>query len=102
PAVREGDVIDVSSLDSVPRPTRAFSLLYPPLARQQKVSATVIVSALIDIDGTVSDVKVLRGEARFGFNDAAIRAMRSARFTSPMKDGRRVRTWLPQTFDFKP
>jgi TonB family protein len=102
PAVREGDVIDVSALDVVPRPTRPLSLNYPPLARQQKVSATVIVSAFIDEEGRVTEVKVLRGETRYGINDAAIRAMRSARFTSPMKDGKRVKTWLPQTFDFKP
>lgn len=101
-AVREGDVIDVSSLDVVPRPTRPMQLNYPPLARQQKVSATVIVSAFIDENGRVVEVKVLRGETRFGINDAAVRAMRGAHFTSPMKDGKRVKTWLPQTFDFKP
>lgn len=102
PAVREGDVIDVSALDSVPRPTRPLSLGYPQLARQQRISATVIVSAFVDEDGRVTDVKVLRGEPRYGINDAAVRAMRSAHFTPPMKDGKRVKTWLPQTFDFKP
>jgi TonB family protein len=101
-AVREGDVIDVSSLDVLPRPVRAMSVQYPPLARAQKVTATVIVSAFVNEDGHVTDVKVLRGESRFGINDAAVRAMRSARFSSPMKDGKRVKTWLPQTFDFKP
>jgi TonB family protein len=101
-AVREGDVIDVSSLDALPRPTRPLNLQYPQLARNQKVSATVIVSALVDENGRVTDVKVLRGEPRYGINDAATRAMRSAQFSAPMKDGKRVKTWLPQTFDFKP
>jgi TonB family protein len=101
-AVREGDIIDVSALDVLPRPVRAMSVQYPPLARAQKVTAMVIVSAFINEDGHVTDVKVLRGESRFGINDAAVRAMRAARFSSPMKDGKRVKTWLPQTFDFKP
>jgi hypothetical protein len=27
--------------------------------------------------------------------------MKATRFSSPMKDGKRVRTWIPQSFDFK-
>jgi hypothetical protein len=44
---------------------------------------------------------VLRGEPRFGLNDAAERAMRDP-FSSPMKDGKRVKTWFPQTIAFEP
>lgn len=102
PVVREGDVIDASSLDVLPRPERPISVHYPPIARQQRIAATVIVSAFIDEQGRVTDVKVLRGESRFGINDAAVRALRGTRFSPPMKDGKRVKTWLPQTFDFKP
>ena len=35
-------------------------------------------------------------------NDAAVRAMRGAKFSPPMKEGKRVKTWFPQTIDFKP
>lgn len=100
--VREGEVVNVADLDVLPRPLRPISATYPPLARQYKVAATIIVSAFIDQTGTVTDVKVLRGEPRFGINDAAIRAMRTTRFSSPMKDGKRVRTWFPQTMEFRP
>ncbi|HEY0141036.1 MAG TPA: TonB family protein [Thermoanaerobaculia bacterium] len=100
--VREGDVVDVSSLDVLPRPTRAIRPHYPPLAARQKISATVIVSALISESGEVLDVRVLRGYPGFGINDAAVRAMKSTPFSSPMKDGKRVRTWFPQTMEFKP
>jgi len=40
--------------------------------------------------------------ARFGFNDVAIQALKSARYTPGMKDGKRVKTWLPQIIQFKP
>lgn len=102
PAVREGDVIDYSELDVVPRATRAIAPVYPPLARQQRISATVVVTALIDESGEVTDVKVLRGNGRYGIDEAAVRAVRAARFTSPMKSGKRVKTWIPQTIQFKP
>jgi protein TonB len=102
PAVHEGDVIDVGSLDVLPRITRAVKPQYPPLAARQKISATVFLTVLVSERGEVLDVKVLRGDARFGINDAAVRAMRAMRFSPPMKDGKAVRTWFPQTIDFKP
>lgn len=102
PAVREGDVVEMAALDAMPRPTRPITAIYPPIARQQKIAATVVVTALINERGEVTDVKLLRGVSRFGIDDAAVRAMRSARFTPPMKDGKRVKTWFPQTIEFRP
>ena len=101
-SVREGDVVDVGSLDSIPKPLRPIVPVYPTIARQQRISATVILSAFVSENGSVTDVRVLRGDARFGLNDAAIRAMRATKFSPPMKDGKRVKTWLPQTFTFTP
>ncbi|HYK04602.1 MAG TPA: TonB family protein [Thermoanaerobaculia bacterium] len=100
--VREGDVVDVGSLDSVPRPTRPIKPVYPMMAARQKISATIFLTVLVSETGAVEDVRILRGEPRFGLNDAAERAMRATRFSSPMKDGKRVKTWFPQTIDFKP
>ncbi|HEX6086143.1 MAG TPA: TonB family protein [Thermoanaerobaculia bacterium] len=100
--VREGDVVELTALDVPPRPTRPITAIYPPIARQQKIAATIVVTALINERGEVTDVKLLRGVARFGIDDAALRAMRSARFTAPVKDGKRVKTWFPQTIEFRP
>ncbi|MGZ8779565.1 MAG: TonB family protein [Thermoanaerobaculia bacterium] len=102
PTIREGDVVAIGDLDEVPRPVRSITAVYPPIARQQRISATVVVSALIDETGEVTQVKVLRGVGRFGIDEAAQRAMKSARFTSPMKAGKRVKTWYPQTIEFRP
>jgi TonB family protein len=100
--VREGDVVLYSALDAPPRATRRINAVYPPAARQQRIAGTVILSALIDENGVVTDVKVLRGVGRMGVDESAIRAMRGARFTPPMKDGKRVKTWWPQTIQFEP
>ena len=99
-AVREGDVIEYGSLDRTPEPLGVIRADYPRQAMQQRAKATVIVSALISENGDVVEVKILKSDSRFGFNEAAIRAMRAARFTAPIKDGKRVRTWRPQTFLF--
>jgi protein TonB len=100
--VREGDVVEAGLLDSLPTPLRPIHPVYPPLAARQRIHATIIVSALIDEAGNVSEVKVLRGDERFGLNDAAIRALRGAKFSPPRKDGKRVKTWYPQTIEFVP
>jgi len=100
--VREGDVVNVLELDVPPKRLRAIQPLYPPMARSQRLAATIMVSALINENGQVTEVKVLRGEARYGLNEAAVRAMKATRFTSPMKNGKKVKTWFPQQFDFAP
>lgn len=101
PTVREGDVVDVTELDSLPVPLSDIRPAYPPIAAQQHAEANIILSALISEEGRVVEVKILRGDARFGFNEAAIRAMRAVRFSPPMKDGKRVKTWRPQSISFK-
>jgi TonB family protein len=102
PAVREGDVVDVTELDRPVVATSPIRVPYPPLALQQRIQTTVIVTTLVDEDGRVADVKVLKGDPRFGFNDAAIRALRNTRFTPPTKNGVRVKTWRPQPIAFAP
>jgi TonB family protein len=100
--VREGDVVDVTELDRMPEMLSTPHPVYPRLAAQQRAEGSVILSTLISETGEVTDVKVLRGDTRFGFNDAAVRAMRAVRFSPPTKDGKRVKTWRPQTITFKP
>src|SRR5216684_3195901 len=99
--IHEGDVVDVTELDKLPQPLSEIRPYYPPLAAQQRAEAIVILSALISENGDVVDVKVLRGDPRFGFNDAATRAMKAVRFTPAIKDGKRVKTWRPQSISFK-
>ncbi|HYM62719.1 MAG TPA: TonB family protein [Thermoanaerobaculia bacterium] len=102
PTVREGDLVEITDVDQVPRPQTPIKPIYPPLAARQRVEGSVIVSALVSETGAVIDVRVLRGVGRLGLDEAAVRAMKGARFTPAIKDGKRVRTWLPQTIIFKP
>lgn len=102
PEIHEGDVVDVSDLDVVPKRTRDPHVIYPPMAARQKIETTILMSVLVSETGDVTDVKILRGDERFGFNDAAVRALRGARYSPAMKSGKRVKTWLPQMIQFKP
>jgi len=99
--VREGDVIAFDDLDVRPEPISSPRLIYPPLARRQHAEASLILTVFISETGQVLDVKVLRGDARFGFEEEAIRALRAVRFHPATKGGKRVRTWMPQPILFK-
>jgi TonB family protein len=94
-AVREGDLVPINEVDTVPQTTRPIRPTYPPLAIRQHAEGNVILSALISENGDVLDVKILRGDPRFGFEEAASRAVRGAHFSPAVKDGKRVRTWKP-------
>jgi len=94
-------VVDVSSLDTVPRIVRGAKPQYPLMAQRQRVETTVLLTVLITESGDVADVRVLRGDSRFGFEDAAIRAARATHFSPGLKDGKRVKTWFPIPFLFK-
>jgi len=65
------------------------------------VQALLILSVLVSENGDVQDVRILRGDARFGFNDEAMRLLRGTKFRPAMKEGKRVKTWLPQPVEFK-
>jgi TonB family protein len=100
-AVAEGDVVDINSLDTVPTLVRPLRPEYPMIAARQHVEGTVIVTALVSERGEVLEVRVLGGERRMGLDDAAVRAMRAAKFSPGIKDGKRVKTWFPQRINFK-
>jgi len=101
PTVREGDVVDYDQVDVRPQPINKPLLRYPPMAMRQRAQASLILTVLVSETGEVLDVKVLRGDARFGFNDEAVRMLRATRFRPAMKEGKAVKTWIPQPIDFK-
>lgn len=101
PAIREGDVVDFADLDVRPKPMSMPALIYPPMAKRQRVESSLIMTVFVSEAGRVLDVKVLKGDPRFGFEDEAVRALRATRFSPAMKDGKHVRTWLPQPIQFK-
>lgn len=101
PTVREGDVVDYDQVDVRPQLTSKPMLRYPPMATRQRAQASLILTVLVSETGDVLDVKILRGDSRFGFNDEAIRALRATKFRPAMKDGKPVKTWIPQPVDFR-
>lgn len=102
PKVQEGDLVEIGDVDTPPKLLKRVEPLYPRLAARQKAEATVFLSALVSENGKVLDVKVLKGDRRkLGFDEAAMEAIRRATFQPAMKEGKRVKTWMPVPVFFK-
>lgn len=101
PSVKEGDLVDLP--DVWPEPIVMPKPAYPPLAARQRQGGTVILSVLVDENGVVRDVKVLRGvKPDLGLDAAAVAAVKNWRYKPATKDGVKVKTWFTQPIPFKP
>lgn len=81
-----------------PQKIRDVAPRYPQIARSANVQGIVILEATIDEDGSVRDVKVLRGKPLL--DDAAVEAVRQWRFTPPMLNGQAVPAAMTVTVSF--
>ena len=103
PTVREGDLVDITTVDTMPQPMSTPKAAYPPLAVRQKVGGIVVLNVLVDERGAVQDVKVLRGiKPDLGLDQAAQAAVRQWRYKPATKNGVRVKVWATQTIPFRP
>ncbi len=96
-----GQVVGVEELDSTPRAVYKEKIVISSAWKLPR-GAKVLVMVLINVDGSVEQVKLIRkirpasphtkkAEKRI------ISAVEKWRFTPPMKDGIPVKTWLPIT-----
>jgi TonB family protein len=73
---------------------------YSEQARQAKIDGQVALSLVVDADGRVSDVRVVRPFG-MGLDEQAIAAVMQWRFKPGMKDGKPVRVTAQVTVDFR-
>lgn len=92
PAVEKPEEIFISAeeMPSFKGGLKAFydyfgkSIKYPKLAKKNNITGTVVVSFVIDKDGSITDIKVLKGIG-FGCDEEAIRVLENAPKWNPGK-----------------
>jgi periplasmic protein TonB len=72
---------------------------YTEEARRDKIQGVVILSAVFNKDGTINDVKVIRGLG-FGLDEEAVKAALKIRFIPGTKDGKSVNVRARLEFTF--
>ena len=85
-----GDGPPVSIADIDPVPLRALGVAYPSSARRLGQEGLVKVQADIDKDGMVTEGRVSMSSGFGSLDNAALDAVRKARFMPAMKNGRPV------------
>jgi len=76
--------------------------VYPELGRKARLTGSVILEAVVQKDGSVSEIKVLRTpRAGMGFEEAAIDAVRQWRFRPALRNGVAVDAYFTVVVEFE-
>ena len=103
PEVQRGDLVGPGA--GVVEPTLVSSprVVYPPMARQQRVEGKVVVLVLVNENGSVTEARLQQGlQGQPAINDAVVASMKSAKFRAATKNGIPVKMWRPVLVEVKP
>jgi TonB family protein len=102
PAAKEGDLVEIGDCDTPPVATRQVTPVPPRMAKQRRVSGTVLLRVLVDASGRPAKVEILRDVTpNVGLGAASAQALEQWRWKPATKDGVNVQTWLAVQVPFK-
>jgi TonB family protein len=86
-----------------PQPVNLPVPEYPATVRDAGIEGTSVVEALLDLDGSVMDARVLKSSGNQMLDAAAVEAALKAKFTPAKQRDKAVRVWisLPYRFTLK-
>jgi TonB family protein len=89
PPVQPGTLVDANDPAVVaPELVKESQASYPPLAWQLRVEGSVLVGALVDEKGRVTETKILEPSGyRVGFEEAAVRQVKTRQYRPATKNG---------------
>ena len=93
-------VFEFWSVDEKPVLTHSVPPIYPDLALRAGLKGNVFLRLKVNADGTVSDIKVLKGQAIF--RKPATDALSQFRFKPAELGGKPVPVWMAQRLVFRP
>jgi len=95
PAVREGDLVELTKVDTEPSVLKSVRPEVSPLARSRRVAGTVLLRVLVNERGESEEVDVLRDTTpKVGLGETSRAAVLKWTWTPATKDGRKVKTWM--------
>jgi len=100
--VEKGSLVEDSDPEvTLPVLLKGARVVYPPAAERAKREGSVVVEALVDENGRVSEVRVVEpASSQMGFEDAVLRMVRSRRYRPATKRGVPVKIRVRVRVDF--
>jgi protein TonB len=96
-----GDFYDQAEVDQMPVAIFKMKPVYPYRARRLNIAGKVDVRFLVNKEGYVSNVKVLKSTRPGMFDDSVRKALASWRFSPGKVHGQAVSTWVITTIKFR-
>jgi len=88
-------------VDAIPTAMSQERPEYPYRARRMNITGEVEIRFLVNREGAVSDLQILRADPDGIFEESVRKAVDTWRFTPGMKNGRPVATWMRTTINFE-
>jgi len=101
PTGPEIEIVPYYKVEVKPKPVHIPKPKYPELARRAGIEGTTMVKALVDIDGSIREVKILKSSGNQMLDQAALVAAKSAKFTPAKQRDKYVRVWVSMPLKFK-
>lgn len=101
PTGPEIEIVPYYKVEVKPKPVISPIPKYPELAKQAGIEGTTVIKMLVDIDGTVREVKILKSSGNQMLDQAALVAAKKSKFTPAKQRDKFVRVWVSRPFKFK-
>ncbi len=101
PARDSGASMPFWKVEVKPQPISIPQAEYPEKARKAGIEGQTVVYALIDTNGSVADVRVLKASGNADLDRAAAAAAREAKFRPARQHDKPVRVWVSLPFRFR-
>lgn len=93
--------------DTAPEPIGGYgqiqkNVVYPAPARGSGIEGSVVVQCYILTNGQVGECKFIKGMPGYGFNEAALAAVKSVRWKPAQQLGKPVPVWISIPVVFRP
>jgi protein TonB len=95
------EIVPYYKVEVKPKPINIPKPEYPELARRAGIEGQTVVKALVDIDGSIMAVQVLKSSGNQMLDEAALVAARKAKFTPAKQRDKFVRVWVSIPVRFK-
>jgi protein TonB len=100
PTGPEIEIVPYYRVEVKPQPMVQARPRYPDLARKAGIEGQTVVKALVDVDGSVMDVQILKSSGNQMLDEAALTAARNWKFSPAKQRDKFVRVYvsIPVTF----
>ncbi|UCF69847.1 MAG: energy transducer TonB [candidate division WOR-3 bacterium] len=95
------EIVPYYKVEVKPKPVYQQKPRYPDLARRAGIEGQAVVKALVDIDGSVMDVQILKSSGNQMLDEAALAAARQWKFSPAKQRDKFVRVYVSIPVNFR-